>query len=360
MQGLLEEREQPETEDQLVMLRQPSTVDILLRVDELLEARYSSADLGNQADPLDELIYIILSIQTAERGFRQSFKQLRVRFRTWRRVLETPTETLVSILTPFGLARQKAPRIKAILQAVLEDAKAHARRSGRDPDRVREPTLGFLAGMPDDKAERYLVSLPGVGRKVARCVLLYSLGKAVFPVDTNVYRIMTRLGILPHMPWKRAHDLFQKVVPPSIRRRLHVNMVHHGRAICTPRGPKCTACPLISFCKFGLQTHRSRRKQGPAAIDLFAGAGSRSAGFRLAGWDLRLAVERSRDAAQSYRHNNPGVPVLEMPVECLNPAAVLRTAGGRRGSIDAIIAGPPCQGYSAAGRRNPKETRNFL
>ncbi len=342
------------------MIRKLSPRESLDRIDELLEARYASKDLGNKEDPLDELVYIQLSVQTQEAGFNRSYNDLRRAFPTWRAVLDAPTARLVRILKPSGLARQKAPRLKAILRIALRDAKAAAQANGINPVKVRGPSLSFLSKLSDTEAQRYLLALPGVGPKTARCVLMYSLERAVFPVDVNVYRIFRRLGIVDPLPWKKAHDPYEAFVPPAMRHRLHVNLVHHGRQVCTPLQPKCSQCVLVSFCKTGIEQHRRKYKKGPIAIDLFSGAGILSAGFRTSGWDVVLAAETNRNAAQTYRYNNPGIPVFETDVQRLRAKDVLRTVGLRKGRLDAVIGGPPCQDYSAAGKRLPRAPRNYL
>lgn len=342
------------------MIRRLPAHEALDRIDELLETRFASASLGNKREPLDELIYVLLSIQTRAAGFDRSYSKLRQEFPTWRAALDAPTPVLMRILKPSGLARQKAPRLQSILRTALQDAKAVAAAQGTDPEKVQEPSLSFLRELSDDEAERYLLALPGVGPKTARCVLMYSLDRAIFPVDVNVYRVFTRLGIVPRFPWKRAHDPYQGFVPQRMRYRLHVNLVHHGRQVCTPVRPKCTQCSLISFCKTGLEQNRRKPKVGRVAIDLFSGAGLLSAGFKASGWDILFAAESNRNAAQTYRYNHPGTPTFETDVARLRAADVLWTAGVRKGRLDAVIGGSPCQGYSAAGKRLPQAPKNYL
>jgi DNA (cytosine-5)-methyltransferase 1 len=333
------------------MVRSLSTSEILDRIDELLEAKYVSADLGNKRDPLDELIFILLSLQTNASGFNKSYERLRRAFPRWEQILEVSESRLVTLLRPFGLAKQKAGHLRKILHLLCS----------RGKKRKNKPTLDFLRRLEDDKAEEYLRSLPGVGPKTARCVLMYSLNRKVFPVDVNVYRIFTRLGLAAPIPIKRSHDALQKIVPEDIRKRLHINLVHHGRQICTPTSPKCGSCVLASFCKTtAAERGRVATPKRPTAIDLFAGAGILSGGFESSGWSVALAVEWDRNAAQTYRLNHPGVPVLEKDVKTLTATEILRATGLRKGQISAVIGGPPCQGYSAAGKRVASAEKNFL
>lgn len=118
------------------MIRELTPLEKLSRIDELLEARFASAPLGNKKDPLDELVYILLSVQTQAAGFNRSYDELRRAYRSWRAVLHAPSSSLVRILRPSGLARQKAHRLKAILDRILQDAKATAVARGAEHCKV--------------------------------------------------------------------------------------------------------------------------------------------------------------------------------------------------------------------------------
>jgi DNA (cytosine-5)-methyltransferase 1 len=96
----------------------------------------------------------------------------------------------------------------------------------------------------------------------------------------------------------------------------------------------------------------------PVAVDLFAGAGGLSLGFAQAGFRVALAVERDRDAGHTYRVNHPDTVVLDWDAAYLDAGLVRHVVGGTL--LEALIAGPPCQGYSAAGLRRPDDPRNLL
>jgi DNA (cytosine-5)-methyltransferase 1 len=131
-------------------------------------------------------------------------------------------------------------------------------------------------------------------------------------------------------------------------------LLKHRQTICVSR-PKCKACPLVSFCKFGAE--RVRQDPRPVAVDLFGGAGGMGNGFRKAGFRIALAVEYDRDAAQTYRLNNPGVVVKEWNVATLTARRIRKEIGS---SPAVICAGPPCQSYSAAGLRKSRDPRHHL
>lgn len=325
--------------------------EVVARMDELLELRYRSADLGNHDNPLDELLFITLSRQTAERQYRAAFRKLKKRFPYWEDALDAGEDSVERIIRPTGLSRQKARDIIRILEAVDEECE---RRGGDGID------LDWLRGLSTRSAERALTALPGVGTKTARCVLHYSLERDVFAVDSNIRRVFSRLGLVDEQPHHTRHEDFDAIVPPRVRRRLHVNMIHLGREVCRPVGkPRCDDCPLVSFCADGQRAVASTPSDAPVVIDLFAGAGGLGLGFEQAGFGIAVAVELDRNAAQTYRANHPGTVVLEHDVTQLTGQA-LREAVPGLDRVDAVIGGPPCQGYSRAGKRRAAERRNLL
>ncbi|WP_165607456.1 DNA cytosine methyltransferase [Mycobacterium mantenii] len=114
---------------------------------------------------------------------------------------------------------------------------------------------------------------------------------------------------------------------------------------------------LISFCKTGRLA--ARRDARPVAVELFSGAGGLGTGFAKEGFRIALAIESEKRAAQTYRLNHPGTVVLEADVRTISGRAV-RALVPSAGKPTAVIAGPPCQGYSAAGKRQPGDEKNAL
>lgn len=217
---------------------------MLSEIDERLRHRYGPvpaghAPLGNKRNPLDELIYIQLSVRTRESTYQTTYSALRSLARgSWGRLLDVPVRMLAHVLESGGMGRVKAERLRSQLLGIR--------------DRFGRVSLAPLRDMSDEDAEGFLRSLPGVGPKVARCVLLYSLDRNVFPVDSNCHRVLSRVGLLPpHIHVKAGHDFLQELVPKHLRRSLHVNLVHHGRAICVPGTPRCELCPIVELCTTG-------------------------------------------------------------------------------------------------------------
>lgn len=331
----------------------------LSRVDELLDASYRSADLGNLEDVLDETVFILLSQQTRDPVYRAVYGDIRQLFPTWLDARAAPAAELERILRPAGFWRRRASQLGKLLAAV--EMANRQRDVGPFADPPGDLTLEFLRTMPDHDAEAFLRTLPGIGPKSARCVLAYALGRDAFAVDTHVLRIFGRLGLGDPLRRKAAHDPFQEAVDPPMRRRLHMNLVHHGRTVCHETTPRCGECVLVSFCRPGQRAIAEQADPGrPTAVDLFAGAGGMADGFRQAGYRIAGAVEADRNAAQTYRFNHPGTPVTEAEIESADRARDLRAALPYVGAPDLILAGPPCQGYSAAGSRRPEDPRNSL
>jgi endonuclease-3 len=203
--------------------------------------------------PLDEVVATVLSQHTSDVNSGRAFASLKRRFPAWDEALDAPTEEVAAAIRSGGIANQKAARIQRILAEV-------ERREGR-------VGLDRLDGLGDDEVEEYLTSLPGVGPKTAACVLLFSMGRAAFPIDTHVHRVTARLGWIPAgATAERAHQLLARLVPADIRYDLHVGLVTHGRAVCKAQRPRCSTCVLLDLCPFGRATagHATRRARSKA------------------------------------------------------------------------------------------------
>lgn len=189
----------------------------------------------NPPDPLDDLIFLVLSRMTQEVKYLRTYRALRAELPTWGAVMDSATDDLADLLQDAGLAPTKSRQIRAILKEV------EAREGDLD--------LTCLRSLPDEDVESYLTSLPGVARKTARCVMLYALGRATCPVDTHVWRVMRRLGMAPDKPWSESNARrLEEAIPRGLRSSLHVTLVAHGRSICRARHPLCGACVLASLC----------------------------------------------------------------------------------------------------------------
>lgn len=178
-------------------------------------------------------------------------------------------------------------------------------------------------------------------------------------VHPGISRVLRRLTI-----FQQIEHIFESHSQNPSRGRIMdaflSRSITHSANKCLVNNPKCHKCSLISFCPTGLAAHRCRKKSHPMAIDFFAGAGGLSAGFLREGFQIALAIEKSRHAAQTYRHNHPGIPVMEIDARKLTTDDITKVTGLKAGGIDVIMGGPPCQGYSVAGLRKPRREQNLL
>jgi endonuclease-3 len=193
--------------------------------------------------PIAELILTVLSQSTNDRNRDVAYLGLLERFPSWEAVRDAPVDEVEEAIRPGGISRVKSARIKSILRAITASAPDH----GADP--AHPLSLDWLAGLSVPEAQRYLISLPGVGRKTAACVLLFALGMRDVPVDTHVSRVGTRLGMFrPKAPFEELHDTMLAITPPGEELELHLNLLRHGRRTCFARSPACGDCALNRIC----------------------------------------------------------------------------------------------------------------
>jgi endonuclease-3 len=187
---------------------------------------------------VDELIMTVLSQATSDLNSERAFAQLQERFPTWEAVSVAPVTDVADAIRSGGIADVKAQRIQTILREIA------TREGSIELDRLNE--------LSDEEVDEYLCSLPGVGPKTAACVLVFSMGRPAFPVDTHVLRIARRLGwVDPKLSAERVQAELTPKIPPELRYDLHVAFIRHGREICIARRPVCSDCPVLDLCDAG-------------------------------------------------------------------------------------------------------------
>jgi endonuclease-3 len=207
--------------------------------------------------PIAELILTVLSQSTNDRNRDVAYLRLRERFSDWAAVRDAPVEEIEEAIRPGGISKVKSARIKGILEAISEtsqqDDSGAARygeagcRAGGRPE--GELSLDWLPSLSVPDAQAYLVKLPGVGRKTAACVLLFTFGMRDVPVDTHVSRVGTRLGLFrAGAPFEEMHDEMLALTPRGQELELHLNLLRHGRRTCHARRPECADCALVRMC----------------------------------------------------------------------------------------------------------------
>lgn len=223
---------------------------------------------ARRASPLDSLMLTVLSQNTTDANSGRAFEQLKARFPKWEDVLNARPREIADTIRSGGLGEIKSGRMKQILERIEKE------RGRLD--------LGFLRRMPMADVREYLLGLPGIGRKTAAVVMLFSLGMPAFPVDTHVLRVSRRLGLVPpRTTMDQAHDLYEGMLKPARgsggnRRRsspggsdagdaalmldLHLGLIRHGRTVCIARRPRCSACRLLDLCpRIGVTTAAEER-----------------------------------------------------------------------------------------------------
>jgi endonuclease III len=203
-----------------------------------LERVYGVPRNDRGTDPLDMLIKIILSQATSDTNSHRTFAALKQRFANWDAVLRARTSTVAAAIKEGGLANQKAVVIKDLLkQLKLEHGTLD---------------LGFLHDLSVEGAREYLSKFRGIGPKTVACTLLFACRKEIFPLDTHIFRVLRRVGLLPEKCSDlQAHRIMDAIVPKGKFYSFHVNLVRLGRAVCRPSEPICERCPIVEYCDFG-------------------------------------------------------------------------------------------------------------
>ncbi|HEX3692882.1 MAG TPA: DNA lyase [Solirubrobacteraceae bacterium] len=245
----------------------------MIRIRDRLREVYGVPRMAPHGRPLDELILTVLSQSTNDRNRDVAFLRLRERFAhasarkgagggtaasrggesaiDYAAMLDADTSEIEEAIRPGGISKVKSARIQAILAAIAaREAFGTEPLDPQDGRRPREPlSLEWMRYAPVPQSREYLCSLPGVGRKTAACVLLFSYGLRDVPVDTHVSRVGTRLRLLREgAPFEELHDQMLALTPPGEELELHVNLLRHGRRTCFARSPACDACALARMC----------------------------------------------------------------------------------------------------------------
>jgi endonuclease III len=207
------------------------------KVHRLLLDFYGSPTWRNPLPPVDELVSTILSQNTNDINRDRAYESLRRHFPTWEAVRDADPGSVVAAIRPAGLANQKGPRIQQVLREISRE------RGSLE--------LDFLKDLPLEEARSWLMKFKGVGPKTAAIVLLFSLGRPAFPVDTHIYRVTGRIGLRPEkMTVEDAHILLENLFPPEAYYAAHLNIIRLGREICAARKPVCGHCPLYDICNY--------------------------------------------------------------------------------------------------------------
>ena len=203
-----------------------------------LESTFGEPVLRAKSEPLEMLIRVILSQATTDALSERAFENLKQKFPTWDAVLTADVDRIAESIKLGGLANQKANVIKELLTNI---------KAANDT-----LNLDFLHQFSTKDAVSYLKNFRGIGPKTAACTLLFACHKNIFPLDTHIFRVLRRVGIVPpKCSDERAHEILDQIVPENKFYSLHVNLIRLGRKICRPQEPLCERCPIVEYCDYG-------------------------------------------------------------------------------------------------------------
>ncbi|UCH05513.1 MAG: endonuclease III [Candidatus Thorarchaeota archaeon] len=204
---------------------------------DLLTGNYGETVVKSRRPAMDVLVQGILSQNTNDINMGRAFDNLKTMYRTWEDVLAAPEEELGEAIRSSGFYRLKAQRIKATLSEIQ--------------NRVGRLDLRLLKRMDTDEAMDWLTSLHGIGPKTAAIVLLFHFRRPIIPVDTHVWRVAKRVGLVPNnFTREKTQVTLQSIVPQPCMLSMNHNLVMHGREVCKARNPRCEVCFLRSHCDY--------------------------------------------------------------------------------------------------------------
>lgn len=183
--------------------------------------------IQEEGDPFKILIGTILSARTRDEITTKVIKSLFSEFKNPDELSKANLKDLKKVIQKIGFYNVKAARIKEVSQKLIENY------NGKVPSNL------------DD-----LLTLPGVGRKTANCVLVYGFKKPAIPVDIHVHRISNRIGIVNTKKPEETEMVLQKSVERKHWTRINETFVTYGQNICLPKNPKCKICHLTKICEY--------------------------------------------------------------------------------------------------------------
>jgi len=202
---------------------------------ELLYREYGFHERTPGLNPLSVLIQTILSQNTSDLNSGRAFELLLATFPTWEKLADADISHIASTIRIGGLNHIKAVRIRQILRDIRQ--------------KTNKLELNFIDELPLDEAREWLLRLPGVGMKTANCVLLFASGRPALPVDTHIFRVTKRLGLIASgVSVEKAHWALEAMVVPEDIYQFHISMIEHGRKVCHSRCPVCNVCVLKKMC----------------------------------------------------------------------------------------------------------------
>jgi endonuclease-3 len=197
--------------------------------------QYGPFEEEPRLDAAHEIVFTILSQHTSDINSSRAYQRLMERFGSLGDVVRADVAAIEDAIAPGGLAKIKAPRIKEVLGMIVELNGSF--------------DLSFLRELPLEEAKAWLRQLPGIGPKSAGIILNFSLGMPAMAIDTHIYRVCKRLGIIgPKVSADKAHGLLELAVDPDMVYQFHLAFITHGRQVCKAQRPRCPECVVAADC----------------------------------------------------------------------------------------------------------------
>ena len=206
----------------------------LFWVRDRLEDEYGTIEKDRSRTPLDTLVQTVLSQNTNDNNRDKAEKNLWETFDGYEEVVNASEEEIAESIKSAGLQYQKSKTIKGILTGLRD-------KGGLE--------LDYLNDLGARETWEKLMEFDGVGKKTAAVVSLFALDKPIFPVDTHVRRVTSRLGLIKS--GESHHETLTELVPEEDMYQFHLHLIKHGRETCKARKPQCENCVLLDRCPTG-------------------------------------------------------------------------------------------------------------
>ena len=187
--------------------------------------RKQTAFSGRKMNAFQCLVGTVLSARTRDENTAKATNALFRKYGTPKKLAAAPTKAIEKLIRPTGFYRTKARHVKKLAQTLLRDY------GGRVPQTMED-----------------LMRLPGVGRKVAGCVLVYAFRKPAIPVDVHVHRLSNRLRWAETKTPEQTEQKLMRLIPKSEWIDVNNLLVLHGQNVCFSRNPNCAGCVLNGVC----------------------------------------------------------------------------------------------------------------
>lgn len=194
----------------------------------ILEQTYPEADCALEHSNLFELIVcVVLSAQTTDKSVNKVTPALFAAYPDAASLAQADPEDVAQYIKSIGMYRTKSKNIVNLAKALTDK---------------------YNGSVPDDYDS--LIALPGVGRKTANVVLSVGFGHQRLAVDTHVFRVANRIGLVQEKDVLKTELALMNTIPESRWTKTHHSLIFHGRNCCDARKPKCSECPIKQYCRY--------------------------------------------------------------------------------------------------------------